>query len=94
MMPERRPATSISELDIHLGYLMEELRDMRERQEQMIHSLATKQEVADAIASLNKRIDSNSPRSFWKGLTEIAVGVVALSTAVGFLIAVFRFLKL
>ncbi len=94
MIAERRPATTIGELDIHLGFLMEELRDIRQRQESMVHMLATKQEVADQISALKTQIDENSPRSFWKRLTEMAVGVVAVCTAVGFLVAVFRFLKL
>jgi hypothetical protein len=94
MIAERRPATTIGELDIHLGFLMEELRDIRQRQESMVHMLATKQEVADQIATLKTQIEENSPRSFWKRLTEMAVGVVAVCTAVGFLVAVFRFLKL
>jgi hypothetical protein len=94
MMTERRPATTIGELDIHLGFLMEELRDIRQRQESMVSMLATKQEVADQIAALRTQIAENSPRSFWKRLTEIAVGIVAMSTAVGFFVAVFRFLKL
>ena len=94
MIAERRPAPTIGELDIHLGFLMEELRDIRQRQESMVHMLATKQEVADQISALKTQIDENSPRSFWKRLTEMAVGVVAVCTAVGFLVAVFRFLKL
>lgn len=94
MIAERRPATTIGELDIHLGFLMEELRDIRQRQESMVNMLATKQEVAEQIATLKSQIDANSPRSFWKRITEIAVGVVAVCTAIGFLVAVFRFLKL
>ena len=94
MIAERRPATTIGELDIHLGFLMEELRDIRQRQESMVHMLATKQEVADQISALKTQIDENSPRSFWKRPTEMAVGVGAVCTAAGFLVAVFRFLKL
>ena len=94
MIAERRPATTIGELDIHLGFLMEELREMRKRQDSMVQMLATKQEVADQIAELREKIAENSPRSFWKRVTEIAVGVVAICTATGFLVAVFRFLKL
>ena len=94
MMTERRPATTIGELDIHLGFLMEELRDIRQRQESMVSMLATKQEVADQIAALKTQIEANSPRSFWRRTTEMAVGIVAICTAVGFFVAVFRFLKL
>jgi hypothetical protein len=94
MIAERRPATTIGELDIHLGFLMEELREMRSQQQEMIQNLATKAEVATQIATLRQEISDNSPRSFWRRLTEIAVGVVAVCTAVGFVIAVFRFLKL
>jgi hypothetical protein len=94
MIAERRPATTIGELDIHLGFLMEELREMRSQQQEMIQSLATKAEVESKIAELRKQISENSPSSFWRRLTEIAVGVVAICTAIGFLVTVFRFLKL
>lgn len=94
MIAERRPATTIGELDIHLGFLMEELREIRTRQEAMTSMLATKQEVAEQINTLKKQIEDNSPRSFWKRTTEMAVGIVAVCTATGFAIAVFRFLKL
>ena len=94
MIAERRPATTIGELDIHLGFLMEELREIRSQQQGMIQSLATKAEVATQIAELREQIAENSPRSFWKRTTEMAVGVVAICTAVGFMVAVFRFLKL
>jgi len=93
-MIERRPATTIGELDIHLGFIMEELRDVRAQQGAMLAKLATKEEVAEQIGELRAKIEANAPRSFWKHVTEIAVGVVALCTAVGFIIAVFRFMKL
>lgn len=92
-MIERRPATTIGELDIHLGFLMEELRGIKAQQDAMLQKLATKEEVSEQIAELRKKIEDNSPRSFWKRATEIAVGVVAMCTAAGFLVAVFRFLK-
>lgn len=93
-MIERRPATTIGELDIHLGFLMEELRGMKAQQDFMLQKLATKEEVAKQIGELRDKVEANSPRSFWKRITEIAVGVVALCTAIGFIIAVFRFMKL
>ena len=94
MIAERRPATTIGELDIHLGFVMEELREMKAQHEHMLQKLATKAEVAEQIAELKRQIEENSPRTFWRKTTEIAVGVVALCTATGFAIAVFRFMKL
>lgn len=94
MIAERRPATTIGELDIHLGFLMDELKTMREQQDSMLRMLATKQEVSELRAELEAKIKNGSFSSFFRRLTEIAIGVTAVCTAVGFVIAVMRFIKL
>lgn len=93
MISPRRPATTIGELDIHLGFLMEELRTIRTQQDAMMQQLATKQEVADLKKDLDAKILANSTSTLWRRATEIAVGVAAICTAIGFMIAVFKFLK-
>jgi regulator of replication initiation timing len=93
MITERRPATTIGELDIHLGFLMEEVTQMRQEHDKMMAMLATKQEVAEKVAELKAMINGNSVGAFWRRLTEISVGVVALCTAVGFIVAVVHFFK-
>lgn len=94
MISPRRPATTIGELDIHLGFLMEELRAIREQQGTMLQQLATKQEVADLKKDLDAKISANSAGAWWKRLTEISVGITAFAAAVGVVIAVFRFFNL
>ena len=90
MIQERRPATTIGELDIHLGFLMEELRAVRDQQQEMIRMLATKQDVAEQIAALNKRIDDESTSAFFKRVVVVATGIVAIAAAVGVIVAFAR----
>lgn len=94
MISPRRPATTIGELDIHLGFIMEEMRGLRVQQETMLQQLATKQEVADLKKDLDAKISANSVSAWWKRLTEICVGLTALAAAIGVIIAVFRFFNL
>jgi hypothetical protein len=92
MISDRRPATTIGELDIHLGFLLEELTQMREQQERMVQMLATKTELAELRRDLEGQIKNGSFSAFWRRLTEIAVGITAVCTAVGFVFAVLNFL--
>ena len=91
MIAERRPATTIGELDIHLGFVMDELKEMREQHETMLRMLATKQEVADLRTELEAKIRNGSFSAFLRRLTEIAVAVTALCTAAGFVYAVLKY---
>jgi len=93
MIQPRRQATTIGELDTSLGFVMEELHKIRSTQERMETLLATKAEVSEHVRELNKKIEEHSPRRFWRGLTEIAVGITALSAAIGVMVAVVRFIK-
>ena len=99
MISPRRPATTIGELDIHLGFIMEEMRGMRAQQEAlrvqqeaMMQQLATKQEVAALKEDLDAKISANSAGAWWKRLTEISVGITAFAAAVGVIIAILRYL--
>jgi hypothetical protein len=90
-MNERRPATTIGELDIHLGFLMQELKAMRERVDGMFNLMATKEELAREIAALRAEVKENSPRSFMRTVTELATGVAAVSAAVGIIAALLHY---
>lgn len=94
MIQERRPATTIGELDIHLGFVMDELKEMREQHDSMLRMLATKQEVSDLRADLELKIKNGSLTAFLRRLTEIAVAITAVCTAAGFVFAVLRFVRL
>ena len=89
-MSDRRPAQTIGELDIHLGFVMDELRDMRGT----LDRLATKEWVSTKIADLEVKIEANTPRSLWKRVTEMAVGVTALAAMLGVVVAAVKWAKL
>lgn len=89
-MSDRRPAQTIGELDIHLGFVMDELRDMRGT----LDRLATKEWVSTKIADLELKIEANTPRSVWKRITEMAVGVTALAAMLGVVVAIVKWTKL
>ena len=89
-MSDRRPAQTIGELDIHLGFVMDELRDMRGT----LDRLATKEWVSTKIADLEVKIEANTPRSLWKRVTEMAVGVTALAAMLGVVVAIVKWAKL
>jgi hypothetical protein len=90
MMTERRPATTIGELDIHLGFIMEELRGLRAQQQEMLQMLATKREVDDAIARLDKRIDEESATMFFNKMKNVAIWVTVIAAAAGVIVAFAR----
>lgn len=89
-MSDRRPAQTIGELDIHLGFVMDELRDMRGT----LDRLATKEWVSAKITDLEVKIEANTPRSVWKRITDMAVGVTALAAMFGVVVAIVKWTKL
>ena len=93
-MSECRPATTIGELDIHLGFIMDELKDVRARVDGMVGLLATKAELHSEVQSIRKELNEKSLLSTWRRVTELAISVSAVAAAVGLLIAVVRWAKL
>ena len=87
MIAERRPATTIGELDIHLGFIMEELRDMRKQQDEMIRMLATKEEVNEKFNALNHRFDTESATAFFEKIKAVAIWITVIAAATGVIIA-------
>lgn len=87
-MSDRRPATTIGELDIHLGFLMEELKEVRSTLDQ----LATKEWVSAKIYDIETKIEANSPKSIWKRSTELAVGFVAVSAAFALAVKIIKWM--
>ena len=83
-MSERRPATTIGELDIHLGFIMEELKAVRDQQREMLTILATKNEVDEKIRALSERIDKESYGAFMDKVQRVFkwIAVVAAGSAV------------
>lgn len=102
IMTERRPATTIEQLDIHFGYMMAELKDMRERLDHTFTLLSSKQEemgkshasLINEVNELRARVESQAPRSIGRLITEIAIGITAVSGAFYVVVSIFRYLKL
>jgi 1,4-dihydroxy-2-naphthoyl-CoA synthase len=94
MSIDRRPAQTIGELDIHLGFLMEELREMRQQVNGMVALMATKEELAKEVLQIREEIKENSPGTFGRRMVAIAVGITSVAAATGVLVAIFRALKL
>ena len=94
MMGEIPTVQSMEAVDLHLRMIVRHLEDIQAAQRDMLRRLATKEELEELRLTLTTQINGNSPSAFWRKLTEIAVGVVAICTAVGFMVAVFRVLKL
>lgn len=89
MSPDIPPVTTMDAVDIHLRLILSRLDELQAQQAEMI----TRAEFERRIAELTAKIETNSVRSFWRKLTEIAVGIVALSTAIGFAVAVVEFIQ-
>lgn len=89
MSPDIPPVTSMEAVDLHLRLILSRIDEIQAQQAEMI----TRAEFERRIAELTAKIETNSVRSFWRRLTEIAVGIVALSTAIGFAIAVVEFIQ-
>lgn len=89
MMSEIPPVQSMEAVDLHLRLILSKIDEIQLRQNEMV----TKAEFAAEIQRLNTKIDSGSVQTTWKRVTEIAVGVVAMCTAIGFVVAVVKFLR-
>ena len=72
-MTERRSATTIEQLDVHFGYMMEELQNMRRELVEMRQMLATKEELNREIAALRAEVQNQAPKTIWRKWTEIAL---------------------
>jgi hypothetical protein len=71
---DRRPATTIGELDIHLGNVMEKLSEVQ----QTLSTLATKNYVDDQVRLVNEKIHAAKPSTQLANLAKIAAGVLSI----------------
>ena len=81
------PVQSMEAVDLHLRLILQKIDELHTRQQEMV----TKGQLDSEIARLTEKIERLSFPSIWRRMTEIAVGIVAISTAIGFMIAVFKF---
>ena len=87
MMGEMPPVQSMEAVDLHLRLILSKIDELHNRQADMV----TKAELAAEISRMTEKIERLSFPSIWRRMTEIAVGIVALATAVGFFVAVLKF---
>lgn len=89
-MSERRPATTIQELDVHLGYVQQAIGDIQ----RLVASMATKQDITelakrmesfatkDELQRLASRIEGETTGSKLKKLASVATSLMAIITLV------------
>lgn len=85
-MSDRRPATTIPELDVHLGYLQAAIRDLQGT----VSGMATKKDITEIaerletfatkeeLAHLARRVDNDTTVSRLKRWGAIATSVMAI----------------
>jgi hypothetical protein len=90
MMQDIPPVQSMEAVDLHLRLILQKIEELNKRQGEMV----TRAELTAEVTRLTDMINRVSFPSIWRRMTEIAVGIVAISTAIGFFIAVVRFFGL
>lgn len=92
-MLERRPATTIPELDVHLGYVQQALKELQGA----VENMATKQDITrlaermntfatkEELARLEAKVDGDTAESKlkrWAGLATSIMTIITLCVAV------------
>lgn len=80
-MSDRRPATTIGELDIHLGNVMEKLSEVQ----QTLSTLATRNYVDEQVRLVNEKIHAAKPSTQLANLAKVAAGVLSIVAVLGLL---------
>lgn len=80
-MSDRRPATTIGELDIHLGNVMDKLSNV----ETMLTKMATRDYVDEQVRMVNERIHAAKPTTQLANLAKIASAVLVIVAFLGLL---------
>ena len=73
-MSERRPATTIGELDIHLGNVMDKLSNV----ETMLTKMATRDYVDEQVRQVNEKIHAAKPSTQLANVAKVAAGVMVI----------------
>jgi hypothetical protein len=86
-MIERRQATTIGELDIHLGNVMSQIEQLSRNVEgvqQAVARLATRDYVDDQVRLVNERIHAAKPTTQLGNLAKAASGLLAIIAVLAF----------
>lgn len=95
-MSERRPATTIGELDIHLSNVMDTLSQLQatsKSTQDMISRLATREYVDDQVRQVRDTIHQSKPTTQLKSLAGIVGSILVLVTFCGFMFEAVLFLQ-
>ena len=97
----RRAAQTIGELDVHISFLQRDLQAVGQRLDQMatkadiealtvkMNDFATKEE----LQLLEEKVIENSPGTVIHSITKFALAIVAVSGAIGAVIALLRWVR-
>jgi GMP synthase-like glutamine amidotransferase len=101
-MSDRRPAQTIQELDVHLGYVQERLSELGnlmqrmatktdiERIELAMSQMATKAEVAAEVKAIRDEVERNKPATLARQIVAICLGITVIAGALGVGLAIVR----
>ena len=78
-MSDRRPATTIGELDIHLWNVMQKLEEVQTT----LGTLATKNYVDEQVRQVNERIHQAKPSTQLGNFAKIVGALMVVATFVG-----------
>ncbi len=82
-MSERRPATTIGELDIHLGNAMSEISKVGDKLatiEVLLAKLATRDYVDEQVRLVHQKIQEGKPSAQLLNLSKIVAAILVLIT--------------
>ena len=82
-MSERRPATTIGELDIHLGNVMQKLDDFQGEVRGALAKLATRDYVDDQIRAVRKEVNESKPSTLFGNFVKVLAGVMVIASFLG-----------
>lgn len=78
-MSERRPATTIGELDIHLWNVMQAIEEVQKT----LGTLATKSYVDDQVRQINERIQESKPSTQLKNIAAVLSAILVVVAFMG-----------
>ena len=93
---DRRPATTIGELDIHLGNVMEQIAQLSKNVDgvkESLSRLATRDYVDDQVRLVKETIHQSRPTTQLKSLAGIVGSILVLVTFCGLMIEAVLFLQ-
>jgi len=108
-MSDRRPATTIAELDIHLSHMQARISDLASAVQTMASNAASKADIADIrsdmtqfvtraeveakLQMLAQEVERNKPSTMLRNFAALLAGIAALGAVVAMVLAVSEFIN-